>query len=118
MVSTSERNVYGYQMLFARFIAQDMDTFIADEKVFKSFAGQNAFIPVSDYLSQEQTEEYSDKLYSCANTDTGEVSVCGFWIDGGVLFDNQMYSEPVLVGLPYGCSDAETAAQFILFLLG
>jgi|GEM_PF-3601341 len=117
MADSSERNVTGYQMLYARFLSNDLDLVLSDEAVFASFASQKAYMELEPLLTEAQLETYRDRLIYMED-ENGEKHAWGLLLEDTPLQTSGMYEGPVIGAIPYGTKDRDFALALMLELLG
>ncbi|MCD7805947.1 MAG: hypothetical protein LUH19_01245 [Lachnospiraceae bacterium] len=105
------------QVLAALFGIGDLDVFAADQAVFESYAGQQAFIDLSLFIPEELLEQYEAFLYY-SESETGEEIVSGIWLrEGSFLHTAGYYVDDVLVGVAANAQNLDNAILMVKQLL-
>ena len=107
-----------YQVVTAQMLMGEIDIFIADGPIFTAFADYNAFLDVSEYLTEEQLEQYADHILYVTDSDTGEQMACGIILDGdSQVVQEQYYYTSCYLGISTNYfHDEETLAVLQLML--
>lgn len=105
------------QVLSAMVMVGEIDLLAGDEYTLQ-LMGSGGLMPMDQILTEDQMEEYEDRLYAVENPDTGEEQVCGIWLgEDNLLIQDGYYYDKVLVGMPYTAVHQELAVDMIIYLL-
>lgn len=105
------------QVLAALFGVGDLDLFAANQKVFDSYATQNAFVDISLFVEPEVLKARERDLYRYKDPSGNEI-VGGVWLrNGSPLHRAGYYSEDVLIGAAANAEHLEEAVEVLKAIL-
>ena len=80
-------NYYSDQKLTLKLSVGGADVLFAPEFVFQQYADAGSLMPLTDYLTADELEQYKDMIVYATDSETGETFPCGLELN-----DNQWLS--------------------------
>ena len=93
-------NYYSNQKLTLKLSVGDADVLFAPEFVFQQYADAGSLMPLTDYLTADELEQYKDMIVYATDSETGETLPCGLELN-----DNQWLSD---YGLSWSNGDCKS----------
>lgn len=106
------------QVLAASFAIGDLDLFGADEKVFRNYAVQGAFVDLSLFIEKDLLAKYEDDLITYPNSDNVEIVGGIRFRAGSALHEAGYYdTEDVILGVVAKAQNMDEALAVIRQLM-
>lgn len=108
-----------YEVLGARFLVGDMDLFVSERYIFKTFADDKGFLDLRTLFSAEEMEKYEDIIIWVEDSKTGEEIPCGIWLDEtSTLHKAGYYEVPVVAGIVSQARDIPFCYNVLIAMIG
>lgn len=118
--TSSTTNYYSNQTLTVKFAVGGGDILFAPDYVFDGYAGTGCMMPLTEILTDEELQKYSDILIYATDEETGDSYPCGVSLtDNAWLLDNGFYSEgdTLSFAVGYNARNPEIAKDFFRYIL-
>ena len=111
-------NYYSDQSLSLKLSVGGADVLFAPEFVFQQYADAGSFMPLTDFLTEDELAQYKDMIVTATDTETGETFPCGLKLtDNKWLSDNGYYTGTVYFGIAYATDSKDTAVDFFHYVV-
>ena len=111
-------NYYSDQNLTLKLSVGGADVLFAPEFVFQQYADAGCFMPLTDYLTEEELEQYNDIIVYATDSETGETLPCGLKLtDNKWLSDYGYYTGTVYFGIAYASDNKDNAIDFFHYIM-
>ena len=107
------------QILSSRIAGGEADVIVLPEDLYREYGARGAFAPLTDILPKEYLSTRENAAAAVTDSLSGEEIECGFFIDGGRLWDELIYPEESksVIAVCSVSERKETAAEFLKYLL-
>ena len=111
-------NYYSDQKLTLKLSVGGADVLFAPEFVFQQYADAGSLMPLTDYLTADELEQYKDMIVYATDSETGETLPCGLELnDNQWLSDYGYYTGTVCFGIAYAADNKENAVDFFHYVM-
>lgn len=111
-------NYYSDQKLTLKLSVGGADVLFAPEFVFQQYADAGSLMPLTDYLTADELEQYKDMIVYATDSETGETPPCGLELnDNQWLSDYGYYTGTVYFGIAYATDNKENAVDFFHYVM-
>ena len=111
-------NYYSDQELTLKLSVGGADVLFAPEFVFQQYADAGSLMPLTDYLTADELEQYKDMIVYATDSETGETLPCGLELnDNQWLSDYGYYTGTVCFGIAYAADNKENAVDFFHYVM-
>ena len=111
-------NYYSDQKLTLKLSVGDADVLFAPEFVFQQYADAGSLMPLTDYLTADELEQYKDMIVYATDSETGETLPCGLELnDNQWLSDYGYYTGTVCFGIAYATDNKGNAVDFFHYVM-
>ena len=111
-------NYYSNQKLTLKLSVGGADVLFAPEFVFQQYADAGSLMPLTDYLTADELEQYKDMIVYATDSETGETLPCGLELnDNQWLSDYGYYTGTVCFGIAYAADNKENAVDFFHYVM-
>lgn len=111
-------NYYSTQSFTLKVSVGDADIIFSPEFVFSDYAANGCMMPLTDFLTDEELEQYSDIILSATDPETGKEVPCGVKLtQNRWLTDNNYYADTICLSIAYATDAKDTAADFFRYIL-
>lgn len=115
---TYSTNYYSDESLTLKLSFGGADILFAPEFVYSQYADAGNLLPLSEFLTEDELEQYADILVYATDSETNEEVACGVELkDNDWLNRNGFYEDAVCFGVAYGASNHENAVDFFRYVL-
>lgn len=110
-----------YQVLSAELLSSEIDLLITDQDTFEYINSAGTMMPLTELLSQEQLEMYSEQLIYLENSATKKVEPVGISMENcSTLKEEHFFKEDgkiIVAGIPTLSEHQEEAVKLVMYLL-
>ena len=111
-------NYYSNQKLTLKLSVGGADVLFAPEFVFQQYADAGSLMPLTDYLTADELEQYKDMIVYATDSETGETLPCGLELnDNQWLSDYGYYTGTVCFGIAYATDNKGNAVDFFHYVM-
>ena len=111
-------NYYSDQKLTLKLSVGGADVLFAPEFVFQQYADAGSLMPLTDYLTADELEQYKDMIVYATDSETGETLPCGLELnDNQWLSDYGYYTGTVCFGIAYATDNKGNAVDFFHYVM-
>lgn len=111
-------NYYSDQKLTLKLSVGGADVLFAPEFVFQQYADAGSLMPLTDYLTADELEQYKDMIVYATDSETGETLPCGLELnDNQWLSDYGYYTGTVCFGIAYTADNKGNAVDFFHYVM-
>ena len=108
-------NYYSDQKLTLKLSVGGADVLFSPEFVFQQYADVGSLMPLTDYLTADELEQYKDMIVYATDSETGETFPCGLELnDNQWLSDYGYYTGTICFGIAYAANNKENAVDSLI----
>ena len=88
------------------------------KRAFLQYADAGSLMPLTDYLTADELEQYKDMIVYATDSETGESLPCGLELnDNQWLSDYGYYTGTICFGIAYAADNKENAVDFFHYVM-